>query len=189
MIVVTGTGRCGTGWMSRLLNVAGIYCGHEGVFTPEGRGPQGEFDADSSWMAVPHVTSDDHVILVYRDPAKVIASQLKNPFFDTTRPVVRKHLAFMVTHMGGLSPHDPKASFERFYIHWNLRALDVADVVFNIERPPFAHIARLAGISEESVLERAGGIPSDTNTRGPVDPVEVSDAVWEMYQRLEEAST
>lgn len=188
MIVATGTGRCGTGYVSRLLNIAGIYCGHESVFTPRGRLDRDEFDADASWLAVPYVTPDDHVMLVYRDPSKVIASQLQTPFFTRTVTYARPHMDYMIRHVSGLSPHDPKGSFERFYIQWNHRALKVADVVFNIERPPFAHIAELAGISEESLRERAAGIPSDTNTRGWVKQVGVSAPVWEMYKRLEEAS-
>jgi hypothetical protein len=34
--VVTGTGRCGTVYMARLLTTAGLPCGHESIFTPGG---------------------------------------------------------------------------------------------------------------------------------------------------------
>ena len=35
-IISTGTGRCGTAYMSKLLTSVGIPCGHESLFTNKG---------------------------------------------------------------------------------------------------------------------------------------------------------
>jgi hypothetical protein len=48
-VLITGTGRCGTGWMARALTAAGAPCGHEAAFTARGHG-------DCDWVAeVSHV--------------------------------------------------------------------------------------------------------------------------------------
>ena len=46
--IIAGTGRCGTGYMSKIFNEVGIKCGHENVFTV--KGPRGlkSYDADST---------------------------------------------------------------------------------------------------------------------------------------------
>jgi len=85
--LVTGTGRCGTLYVARLLNTAGILCGHESIFTPKGlqhakfllnnknkinisgistsdkeqwirRRDIPKINSDSSYMATPYLTSD-----------------------------------------------------------------------------------------------------------------------------------
>lgn len=83
--IVTGTGRCGTMFMSKFLSSAKINCGHELIFTNEGietartnlkiyEGVEGE----SSYMAAPFlkedILQDCKIIHLVREPMKVINS-------------------------------------------------------------------------------------------------------------------
>jgi hypothetical protein len=102
--LVTGTGRSGTVYMSRLLTNMGIMCGHESIFTPLGfeeaknriKNPQlirtskvsmmdkgFLFDsniqiAESSYMAAPYINQEilknTKIIHVMRNPIKSISS-------------------------------------------------------------------------------------------------------------------
>lgn len=106
--LVTGTGRCGTVFMARLLTSAGIPCGHESVFDYDGiigaklklqgQKPIGgsvcsklaeegwvnpnEIVAESSYMAVPYLFSPllkkTKIIHVVRNPLDVISSFVKD---------------------------------------------------------------------------------------------------------------
>lgn len=83
--IVTGTGRCGTMFMSRFFTDVGIPCGHEVIFTNEGIVAarsnlityQG-LDADSSYMAAPYLQNEilagTSIIHLVREPMKVINS-------------------------------------------------------------------------------------------------------------------
>lgn len=81
MIIVTGTGRCGTGYWSKVLTSAGIHCGHEAVFTPFGP-VLSTAQADASWMAAPFLRyhRDARVLHLTRHPKDVIESKLSRKF-------------------------------------------------------------------------------------------------------------
>lgn len=83
--IVTGTGRCGTMFMSKFLTSAGINCGHELIFTNDGISAARQniksynnFEADSSYMAAPYLQSDllsnSRIIHIVREPMMVINS-------------------------------------------------------------------------------------------------------------------
>ena len=79
--VIVGTGRCGTGYMSKLLTNAGVPCGHESIYTVDGIiKPLKTLSGDSSWLAVPHLSklkgTKTKVIHIVRDPLKVFRSWL-----------------------------------------------------------------------------------------------------------------
>lgn len=79
-LVVTGTGRSGTGWCAAVLNSAGIYTGHERVFGPKQTEPDSlidwqEYHADASWLAVPRLPlMGVRACIVIRHPLEVVAS-------------------------------------------------------------------------------------------------------------------
>lgn len=96
--VITGTGRCGTLFLSRLLTSLDIPCTHEGIFTPEGyrkavailksnkirnslcSGGKCLINpvADASYMAAPFIDQlDSTIIHAVRDPILVINSFLE----------------------------------------------------------------------------------------------------------------
>lgn len=100
-IISTGTGRCGTAYMAKLLTSVGIPCGHESLFTNKGiseykyrilnrkkikfsdctmsvmepwTDPK-SIVADSSYMAAPFLNLFEcKLIHLFRDPIKVISS-------------------------------------------------------------------------------------------------------------------
>jgi hypothetical protein len=77
--VVMGTGRCGTGYMSKILTDTSLRCGHEDIFTVQGPKYGADLDGDSSWLAVPYLdTLSDHIKVVHivRNPLKVFRSWL-----------------------------------------------------------------------------------------------------------------
>lgn len=95
-VLITGTGRCGTGWMARALTAAGAPCGHEAAFTARGHGDC-DWVAESSWLAAPYLDRLDGVYVVHlvRDPLKTIASRAATPTF---RPRLSGHGRFAVHH-------------------------------------------------------------------------------------------
>ena len=81
--VVVGTGRSGTGYMSRLLTACGIPCGHEQVFGPAQATRAkpvvwGKWEADASWLAVPRLPMlGVPVVLVTRHPLPTVRSMVQ----------------------------------------------------------------------------------------------------------------
>ena len=104
--IVTGTGRCGTVYMARVLTSLGVPCGHESIFNQAKPGViekrvfgerkptmskcagnhgwvhLNDIVADSSYMALPYLNKfnlqDVPVIHVVRNPLSVISSFIKD---------------------------------------------------------------------------------------------------------------
>lgn len=122
--VVTGTGRSGTGYLSRLLNMLDVSCGHENVFHPFLRDDIIEFSnnsfvGDSSWLAAPlldQLSDSAWVFHQVRHPIEVARSFIGIGFFNNTpcsshRPYldfIRRHQSFdcIINEV------------ERFMFHW-----------------------------------------------------------------------
>ena len=93
--IVIGTGRSGTGFMSKLLTNNGIKCGHVSIFgVPcdlniyKKKMYNTDLNADSSWLSVPFIDEitklNDCIkfIHVVRDPIKVIKSFIELDLFN-----------------------------------------------------------------------------------------------------------
>lgn len=85
-LVVTGSGRSGTGFTATLLTSSGIVCGHEEIFGPWVKDfiSLGRLRNDASWLAAPHLTSLPARTLVVhqtRHPLAVARSYLGIGFF------------------------------------------------------------------------------------------------------------
>lgn len=93
MIIVTGTGRCGTAYISRLLTSAGVECAHEGIWRLS-NWPQAEemmadldalpFEANASWLMAPFLERfEEHTIVhLVRHPKPTIDSFRRIAFFN-----------------------------------------------------------------------------------------------------------
>lgn len=120
-LIVTGTGRCGTVYMAKVLTSLGLPCGHESIFNFENEETvmarfNGEIEptisdcsinkekwidesiivADSSYMAAPHLSRSElngiPVIHVVRHPMKVISSFVKTlKYFSGGKPLGGHH--------------------------------------------------------------------------------------------------
>jgi hypothetical protein len=89
--VITGSGRCGTTWISRALTRVGVPCGHEEVFhygpVPE-RWPD-DLRAEASWVAACRLDEvAQPIALLVRHPLAVVKSMVEVGFFtwDLTNP-------------------------------------------------------------------------------------------------------
>ena len=90
-IVVTGTGRSGTGFASRWLTSVSVPCGHEAFFVHRGlehallmlKMRHQHYVGDCSWEAAPHLDSqplrDALVVHQVRHPKRVIDSCMRVP--------------------------------------------------------------------------------------------------------------
>lgn len=158
-LIVTGTGRCGTGYIMQVLNDLGVKCTHEGIFAPY-HAPEGPvvplglvtddeirtrirtrirnawwgWQAESSWMAVPYLDlpelKDMRVVHLVRDTKKVIDSQLHQGGFKNESLFYE----FQLQHEPGLV--DLKTQLERaayFNTRWNKRIEPHADILWRGE--------------------------------------------------------
>lgn len=132
-LVVTGTGRSGTGWCAAVLNSAGIFTGHERVFGPKqaagGLIDWSEYHADCSWMAVPRLPlMGVRAALVVRHPLDVVSSMYQIGFgigsFDNEFSRVAFFAGTMTPDLDG---------YLRFWVNWNQDALDVVERVFRFD--------------------------------------------------------
>lgn len=192
-LVVCGTGRCGTGYIARVLSEAGVKAGHEEVFTPNGpiERNMSTYEADSSWLAMPHLPSiragGVTVAGVYRHPQAVVSSLLGIEFFEHDSPYLR----YAYRHVPGLI--DKGSPFEKacaFYAFWNMKIVREAHYLFNIDYPAFDLLARSAGVP---VSDIAAAIPAVSQTynhrqRSDVAGRDFPGYVWEAWQLLEDAS-
>lgn len=88
-IIIVGTGRCGTGFMSKLLTSAGIPCGHEATYSvTRGFIDKPDLSADSSWLVSPLLDDsrfdDTTIIHVVRKPLNIINSFISFGFYKDT---------------------------------------------------------------------------------------------------------
>lgn len=128
--IVTGTGRNGTGYMSRVLTTAGLDCSHEGIFKPDGyanvatRIDGSGIRADSSWLATPFLGSgalaDAFVVHLVRHPRDTIESLVRIGLFDDKPPTIKNDYAtFIKQHCPSAFKYD--TAVERateFFITW-----------------------------------------------------------------------
>ena len=94
-LIVTGTGRCGTGFAAQWLTSAGLRCGHEAIFMYRGIGSAlkraamfRQFQADASWLAAPYLghelLQDVPVVHQMRHPKRVIESWMRKSTAEHT---------------------------------------------------------------------------------------------------------
>lgn len=143
MIVITGTGRCGTGYVAKLLTGAGVDCGHEGVFKFDGwdkavkRLEETELEADASWLAAPYLdrlNEEDVIVHLVRHPKPTIDSFRRIGFFNPR--TWRNHLPysrFTKDHVIDAWEHTTtKMRAAHFYYVWNRMIEELApDAIFH----------------------------------------------------------
>jgi|SRR6185312_14959507 len=162
--VFTGTGRCGTGFASRVLNYAGVKCGHEEVFGPwsdyqvKHLLENSNFEAVSSWLAAPRLGWDcfkhSRIIHLVRDPIQVINSILSINLFSAE--VSAEYRNFAYRHLPEIRSLDSDLKKTvAFYVLWNKlieRNIPVQGaILFRVEDGPFS-LLRKIGISTEKVF-------------------------------------
>ena len=132
LFVATGTGRCGTKFVSHLLTGVGLPCGHETFFGSRGLEGAERFLAwrypryvgDCSWLAAPYLETyealrDAFVIHLLRHPKRYIDSHLK--LWPEGRRTAFSR--FVCEHLPGVTLIDDvndRATWEAYkWVHWN----------------------------------------------------------------------
>ena len=170
MFLITGCGRSGTVYMSKVLRQAGLDVGHEklgkdGAVSPlwlvkdrrypayHQQGPRPEFDI---------------ILHQVRHPLKAIAS------LTTTAP---KSWKWLLKHV----PIDPNAHVlqmaAEFWLHWNDKAEKAAEYTYRIEglQQSWKRISNLTG-ARGGYASAVSGIPKNTNARSH------TDVTWDMIE-------
>lgn len=127
--IVVGTGRSGTGFMSKLLSLNGIDCGHESVIDRSMNKQQvydsinyTKYAAESSWLAVPYIDfiasnfPEIKFIQVKRNPYKVVKSFYRIDFFNPNRDKLTNRLVKETIDIKGLDSVDCAV---RYYYEWH----------------------------------------------------------------------
>ena len=188
-IIVTGTGRSGTGFMSKVLTMAGHDCGHERIFTPNGVYPKPSEEAsDSSWMSMPYLDEyrEAQILMPYRPPNEVIGSLIGIQFFELPSP----YLDFAYREFPEMRQDmAPIEAANAFYQNWQARCITRADVVFPLTDIPWDIIARKIG-GRESYLRAAETMTGNSynqRRRAELDDSMIEAGSWATYERMEAA--
>jgi hypothetical protein len=141
-VIITGTGRCGTGYVAKLLTSAGIQCGHEDIFSFDGwtgareRLAKTDLDADSSWLAAPFLDRLNGATIVHlvRHPKPTIDSFRRIGFFNPRWHRAHHYYArFARQHLPEAWDYRmTKMRAAHFYVGWNRMIEELApDAVFH----------------------------------------------------------
>ncbi len=165
-VVVTGTGRCGTGYLAALLSALGVDTGHEMVFGPRSVG-WGNRRGETSWMALPKLETirelgDDvpqpHVAHLIRNPLHVVRSLMGIGFFDDDpNPGHRPYLKYL-PDVDGDTPLERAC---RFVVEWNERCEQIADTRLIVET--------MTGDDLLPVVQAAGGFHHPLEIQHKID--------------------
>lgn len=179
-VLVTGTGRCGTGFWTAMLRQAGLAATHEGFFSPRGYHPPITAELpiyEQSWMGAPHldwwkeqeqsIGRDRKIILLYRDPVAVVRSMLGIGFFEKPRDPYQRY----ANRHSDAWVHWPFALKRAcyFWSSWNLRILPFADSVQYVMDPDYSAVCDWYGLSETAMEEAASKVGDKVNSRQRAD--------------------
>jgi hypothetical protein len=115
LLLVTGTGRCGTQWIAAALTQAGLPCTHERHWTRRRHG-DGNWLAEASWPAAPYTpVPDAYVVHLVRHPLAVIRSRMSGGLF-ADRPTYPKLAAWMYRQVPEV--REGRTELERAALHW-----------------------------------------------------------------------
>lgn len=198
-ILITGTGRCGTGYMAQLFHSMGIRTGHERVYTVGGSIVGVIPEIECSWLAVPYLGSlhpNVRVIHLVREPLATIRSLVDNLFGvkNTWWEFAKKYSPMYQTHKGTVSSFtyydSDLLNAAAFYINWN-RTIELhASHRLNLENIGVSEIdtvlrdARL-DVDPSTSYQALDVTPRDTNSR-PIktDPLTYDDFPMFLRQDL-----
>lgn len=169
--VITGTGRCGTGYTAALLNACQVPCGHEAVYGPDGPGDWGNIRADSSWMAAPHLKEfSGTVVHLLRNPLDVVNSLVGIGFFDPNvdHGAYRDYAKRWCPQ--AFQTADPVVAAASFVVEWGRMIEPYANLTWKVEELNAEQIRGLllnvGGSPALPFIEKGiGKVPKDVNHR------------------------
>lgn len=157
-ILVTGSGRCGTGFVAKLLTSAGCRCTHEQIFNPNGwdhaveqmrmmdEHPEWKWRGESSWCAAVYLDRpalrDVTVVHLVRHPKQVLDSCLRRYKFN--HPYYGPYYHWLAKHLPGLDEQDtPEGKAAYRYLRLNELVEKRADIFHQVEHDPKELLAKL----------------------------------------------
>lgn len=186
-LLVTGTGRCGTGFTAHVLNsVRKGMCSHEGVFTLKGwqhalellekrrAYPNWKLQADSSWLAVPYLQRPElfnmTAVHLVRHPKNTIESIVKEMRWAMTLPRA-PFMEYGEEHFPEIKQHEDDIvnHAAAWYITFNREAECRGDIRHKVEDGPQVMLDRL-GIDYDG---KELFSKTDYNTRSWIEHTEV----------------
>ena len=168
--LVVGTGRCGTGYVVRLLNELGIPTTHEHRYGLAGLDETVESRVDVSWLAVPFLPfHEGPTVHLVRDPRRVIGSLEGIEFF--TDEYHGHYRQFAYDHSYKLHRDHNRMAACQFYVQWNRKIeqwipgvrryrvedLDDPNTVWKMLR----HLRQIPTVPVDTAIER---VPTNANT-------------------------
>lgn len=189
-VIVTGTGRCGTGYVSRILQKVKVPADHERFFNPWHHEFPEWGRADVSWLAAPFLArySSAHIVHLVRNPLDTVSSLVAVKLFDDEfddefdGEAVVPYREFIREHCPeAFAPDDPVERASEFYVRWNEKVepyatqrIRLEDQVTSDNMLPVANAA--GGRFSTRHLEAAiAEVPTDVNTRPTFRP----DLTWD----------
>jgi len=149
--LITGTGRCGTVFISKTLKRLGVACGHEQIFGPfaphESRRRLHRemavthdlgWQAESSWLAMPFLDWPelDRVTIVHlvRHPKKVMEARIRTTLYTGFRSRFTDWAeTYCVPEMANWSNSIDKTAV--WYLRFNEKIEKYADISHRVEDP------------------------------------------------------
>lgn len=148
--LVTGSGRCGTGYLAAVLQGCGINAGHEQWWRADGREPEPSLAGDVSWLACFDHAYTGRVLAQVRDPLHAV------PSIATTERTWPYYLIRRVTvPLTGEWPVDAAL----IWLHYTRRALDRAESWWRVEDVNAQLLERVFGadrLTAELVVNETG---------------------------------
>lgn len=166
--MITGTGRCGTGFTATVLADAGLAVGHEEWFTLTTGARRDDLVGDVSWIAVPELDRFDGIVVQQvRHPLDVIRSLVGIRMF--TDAVHGWYRLLMFDEVPGLGRGD-LADAVRWWVEWNERIEEHASMRVLLRDMDAACFERLTAhvghpVDAATCRRIVGEVGSDVNAR------------------------
>ncbi len=163
-LLVTGTGHCGTRYVTDLLKAAGLKTSHEAIYGAHiNRDAIGNWEAEASGPAAAFLdTIPDHtqVIHLVRCPLRTIRSM----FYRKNYGWPWRRRAQLESILGVKLPEEPKELFMAFYALWNnlITESKRASHRIRIEDCPEALLAAANLTCNQHVAPKGSEVPRGT---------------------------
>lgn len=148
--LVTGSGRCGTGYLASVLQGCGINAGHEQWWRADGLNPEPGLDGDVSWLGCFDHGYTGRVLAQVRDPRQAV------PSIHTTEGTWPWYLIRRVTvPLTGVWAVDSAL----IWLHYTRHAIERAERwwrVETIDTPLLADVFGVDRLTAELVLADTG---------------------------------
>ena len=182
--VILGSGRSGSGYISRVLSAAGIPCGHESWWNPHGRRQRGLL-GDSSWCALAQVdrsTYSGQVFHQIRHPLDVISSYVHRHTF--TGPFAQLKLPLLAEDPSG----DPLRYACRVWLDLNRRSAELTTTHWRVEDIDIQLVQQIGaavGTAPVNVESAIQSVPTSYNSHDTSRRLGWQDLPRDLFDEIE----